>query len=71
MSLVNIRVVQVDHNFKDKRGMHHNLLVYLHLETEVSTMARIRRTLRLDGSVAQGGSWDHACGRCGKNHTGK
>ena len=28
MSLANRRVVQVDHNFINERGMHHNLLVH-------------------------------------------
>ena len=48
MSLINRRVVQVDPNFRNKRGMHHHLLVHLHPKTEKSIMARIRKTLRLD-----------------------
>ena len=47
-SLVNITVDQVYQYCINKRGMHHHLLVHLRQETEVSTMARIRRTLRLD-----------------------
>ena len=40
MSLVNTRVVQVDHNFINQKGMHHHLLVHLHQETELSIMVR-------------------------------
>ena len=69
LSLGNTRVVQVNHNFRNKRGMHHRLLVHLHLETDVSIIVRICKTLRLDQTspkvVWQGGSWALVCGRCG------
>ena len=48
MNLVNTRVVHVYHNFRNKRGMHHHLLVHMHPETEVSIMAKILGTSRLD-----------------------
>ena len=48
ISLVNTRVNQADHNFRRKRDMHYHLLVHLRADTEVSIMARIRSTLRLD-----------------------
>ena len=48
MSLINRRVVQVNPNFRNKRGMHHHLLEHLHLKTKKSIMSIIRRTLRLD-----------------------
>ena len=48
MILVNRQVVQVDQNFRTHMGMHHRLLVHLHLETDVSIIVRICKTLRLD-----------------------
>ena len=48
MSLGNRKVVRVNHNFRNKKGMHHYPLVHLCQETEVCTMTRIRRTTRLD-----------------------
>ena len=48
MNLVNRMMVQVDHNLVNQRGMLYNLLVHVLLETEVSIMAEIRRTSRLD-----------------------
>ena len=34
--------------FRNKKGMHHHILVHLLPESEVSIMARIHKTLRLD-----------------------
>ena len=48
MSLGNRKVVRVDHNFKNKKGMHHHLLVHMFQEIDVSIMVKIRRTTRLD-----------------------
>lgn len=48
MNLVNRKVVQVDHNFQNKRVMHHHLLVHLSPETKVSIMDKILRNSRLD-----------------------
>ncbi|XP_004243940.1 uncharacterized protein [Solanum lycopersicum] len=41
--LDNRKVVQIGHNFRSQRGMHHHLLVYLRPETEVITMNQIHR----------------------------
>ena len=48
MSLGNRRVVRIVRPFRSKRGLHHHLLVHLHLRTKVSIMARIHRTSELD-----------------------
>ena len=48
MSLGSKKVVRIGYNFINKRGMHHHLLVDPRPETEVSIMARIRSTSRLD-----------------------
>ena len=40
MSLDSKKVVQIGHNFINKRDLHHHLLVPLHLETLVSIMVR-------------------------------
>lgn len=47
MNLVNKRLIQVDHNFGNKRGMHHLQLVHLLPETELSKTESILRTSRL------------------------
>ena len=41
-------MVQVDHTFRNKKGMHHHLLMHLHLKIEVSIAATIHSTSRLD-----------------------
>lgn len=44
--MVNIRMVQVHHNFRNQKGMHHHLIVHLRPKTEVSMVARIRSISR-------------------------
>ena len=41
MSLGTKKVVQIGHNFRNRRGMHHHLLVLLHLETELSIIVKV------------------------------
>ena len=48
MILASRKVVQVDHNFKNQRGIHHHLLVHQCLETNVSIVDITHRTSRLD-----------------------
>ena len=48
MSLLIKKVVLIVHNFINKNGLHHHLLVLLHPEIKVTIMARIRRTSKLD-----------------------
>ena len=67
MRLVNRRVVQVDHNLRNQKGMHHHLLVHLRTETEVSNVQNSQnfkaRPSQSQGIVEQGGSGISACGR--------
>ena len=63
-------MVQVDHNFKNQRSIHHHLQVHLHPQIEVSIMAIIKdRPAKSQGSVAQGGIGIPSCGKCGKTHS--
>ena len=48
MSMANKMVLQVDHNSRNQRSMHHHLLVHLYSEIKVSIVARIRSTSRID-----------------------
>ena len=40
-NLVNTRVVQVDHNFRNRIGMHHHLLMHMRPKIELSIMDKI------------------------------
>ena len=47
MSLYSRRFVQISNIFRNKKVLHHQLLVLLHPETKLKIMARIHRTSKL------------------------
>lgn len=48
MILGSRKMFWIGYNFRNKRGMHHHLLVLLHLETKMRIIARIHKTSKLD-----------------------